>query len=478
MDDVAACRRPSAALVGRLAPEVLAGLGALARVSRALVGTGSLAELAERALAEMRDGARPRPRRALPARARRAPALERFVAPPRPARDLGRARSCATSPRRGGWRWRAACRSCFREPAGWLGPNPFTPRGARLARAAARRPAATTWSAWSPRPRRRPVALDPVSATVLTLLGEPAQRRHHDRAAAPAPAARGDGAGAPQPRRRRARRPRAGPRASRCASSRCSTSRASTRDGARQPRAPARGGRRRAPHRPLAPRGPARRRRRSAGCARPSRRPSSASSAAGSPSRLTVRGAAPTCGPETVAVVSRVLGEALANVARHAAAGSARSSTVRVEGERLELVVDDDGRGFDPPRAGRPRRRPLRPRDHARARAAARRRLRDRRPTRQAGRASRCACRWPDATSTRALADPGDVEAGRCPHLAMLLASYERGRRRRSRRSTRWARRRNGLAVPPLAPRPRGRRTAPRSPRPASTSPSSRPAGA
>jgi two-component system, NarL family, nitrate/nitrite sensor histidine kinase NarX len=70
----------------------------------------------------------------------------------------------------------------------------------------------------------------------------------------------------------------------------------------------------------------------------------------GLPVRLSVRGAAADVGPETVAVVSRVLGEALANVVRHASARQAMVS-VRVEGERLELVVDDDGRGFDPVQA-------------------------------------------------------------------------------------------------------------------------------
>jgi two-component system, NarL family, nitrate/nitrite sensor histidine kinase NarX len=70
----------------------------------------------------------------------------------------------------------------------------------------------------------------------------------------------------------------------------------------------------------------------------------------GPPVRLSLRGAAADVGPETIAVVSRVLGEALANVDHHAQARQAVVN-VRVEGERLELVVDDDGRGFDPVRA-------------------------------------------------------------------------------------------------------------------------------
>jgi two-component system, NarL family, nitrate/nitrite sensor histidine kinase NarX len=66
----------------------------------------------------------------------------------------------------------------------------------------------------------------------------------------------------------------------------------------------------------------------------------------GLPVRLTVGGPTAEVGPEAAAAVGRVLGEALANVVSHA---RARAATValRVEGERLELVVDDDGRGFD-----------------------------------------------------------------------------------------------------------------------------------
>jgi two-component system nitrate/nitrite sensor histidine kinase NarX len=66
----------------------------------------------------------------------------------------------------------------------------------------------------------------------------------------------------------------------------------------------------------------------------------------GLPVRLTVRGSAADVRPEAVVVVSRVLSEALANVVQHA---HARAATVvlRVEGERLELLVDDDGDGFD-----------------------------------------------------------------------------------------------------------------------------------
>jgi two-component system nitrate/nitrite sensor histidine kinase NarX len=67
----------------------------------------------------------------------------------------------------------------------------------------------------------------------------------------------------------------------------------------------------------------------------------------GLPVRLSVSGAAAEVAPEAVAVVARVLGEALANVEHHAGPATA-TVELRVEGERLELVVEDDGRGFDP----------------------------------------------------------------------------------------------------------------------------------
>jgi signal transduction histidine kinase len=49
--------------------------------------------------------------------------------------------------------------------------------------------------------------------------------------------------------------------------------------------------------------------------------------------------------PETAAVVLRVLAEALSNIARHAGARHA-VVTLAVVGERLVLMVDDDGRGM------------------------------------------------------------------------------------------------------------------------------------
>lgn len=157
-------------LAGRLAPEVLAGLGALSRVSRALVSGGTLAELAAHALCEMRlalglavaalylpdpDGR---------------PSLRRLVASEAGEVDL-RARTELSFDAEA---WRLAVASghalVFREPASWLVANPFEPE-------------AEAWLVLPLTPRRRligvvvaasavPVELDPTSATVLSLLGD------------------------------------------------------------------------------------------------------------------------------------------------------------------------------------------------------------------------------------------------------------------------------------------------------------------
>lgn len=157
-------------LAGRLAPEVLAGLGALSRVSRALVSGGTLAELAAHTLGEMRlalglavsalylpdpDGR---------------PLLRRLVASEAGEVDL-RARPELSFDAEA---WRLAVASghalVFREPASWLVANPFEPE-------------AEAWLVLPLTPRRRligvvvaasavPVELDPTSATVLSLLGD------------------------------------------------------------------------------------------------------------------------------------------------------------------------------------------------------------------------------------------------------------------------------------------------------------------
>jgi signal transduction histidine kinase len=79
----------------------------------------------------------------------------------------------------------------------------------------------------------------------------------------------------------------------------------------------------------------------------------SARRGAGLPLRIRCEGRAVDVSPETTAVVVRVLTEALANSARHAQPGHV-DVLLRVEEERLTLVIEDDGVGFQPAEAGGP----------------------------------------------------------------------------------------------------------------------------
>ena len=336
---------------GRVAPEVFAGLGALARVSRALVGTGSLAELAERALAEMRVALDLELTVLyLPAPGDDGPSLERFVS----SAAAGTARVAREELRYEPEAWRLAVASgmpiVLREEAGWLGPNPFTPSAhdwCVLPLVSGHREMVGVVAAAA----RAPLALDPVSATVLALLGEQLsagittarlrqrlqraemeqERRSlaadvHDGLAQDLAVALRElalldeeGAGTESARASRERLRQAIAGAHRLVRSRLEDLRTT---------APL-GGLRTAVE---------------ATVERFER--------GGLPVRLTVHGRIADVGPATVAVVSRVLGEALTNVAHHAGAREA-SVDLRVEGERLELVVDDDGGGFDPRAAAR-----------------------------------------------------------------------------------------------------------------------------
>ena len=154
----------------RLPPEALASLGALTRVARALVGSGNLTELAERALAEMRDvlalelAVLYLPRPGPP------PHLQRYVASAAETASA-RARDEVSFDDEA---WRLAVASgvplIFREEASWLVANPFEPPADSwlvLPLASERRLIGVTVAAAA-----RPLALDPASATLLRLLGD------------------------------------------------------------------------------------------------------------------------------------------------------------------------------------------------------------------------------------------------------------------------------------------------------------------
>jgi two-component sensor histidine kinase len=328
----------------RPAPEVLAGLGAVARVSRALVGTGSLAELAKRALGEMRaaldlDLAV----LYLPAPGGE-PALERLVSSAGAGASVRARDELRYEPEA----WRLAVLSgmpiVLREPAGWLGPNPFTPPARDwlvLPLVSGRHDMVGVVAACA----GAPIALDPVSATVLALLGEQlsagittallrqrVQRAEMERERRSIAADVHDGLaqdlavalrelallGEPELADAEAAASRRRLHDAVCAAHRIVRSRL---EDLREP-VPL-GGLRAAVETTVG-----------------------RFEHGGLPVRLSVRGASADVRPEAVVVVSRVLGEALANVVQHANAHAA-TVDLRVEGERLELVVDDDGDGFD-----------------------------------------------------------------------------------------------------------------------------------
>jgi signal transduction histidine kinase len=149
-------------LSGRLDPEVLAGLGAVSRVSRALVGTGELPVLAAAALEEMRE----------------ALGLERAVlylpdadGEPMLRRYVGDDAAEELSFDAEAWQLAIAGGApiVLREAASWLVANPFTPPALNwvilpLVTGAREMVGVVIASA------REPIAIDPLSGTVLSLL--------------------------------------------------------------------------------------------------------------------------------------------------------------------------------------------------------------------------------------------------------------------------------------------------------------------
>jgi signal transduction histidine kinase len=160
----------SGGLDHHLAPETLAGLGAINRVASALVGSGSLAELAERALGEMREALGLELACLYLPRSGGPPSLKRHVTSAAGTAAV-RARDEVSFDDEA---WHLAVASgvplLFRDEASWLVANPFEP------------PA----SAWLVLPlvsegqlvgvvvaaSRGSLALGPTAATVLRLLGD------------------------------------------------------------------------------------------------------------------------------------------------------------------------------------------------------------------------------------------------------------------------------------------------------------------
>ena len=149
-----------------LAPELREALGAVARVSRALVSSHAFDDLAREALGEMRE------------------ALGLAVAAlylPEPGRPALRRHSVSAAPgveaapraevEFDAVAWRLAVDSAtplvFQEPAGWLGANPFDPPAEYWMVLPLGAPAGLVAAA-----ARRPLSMSPAGAAVLTLLGD------------------------------------------------------------------------------------------------------------------------------------------------------------------------------------------------------------------------------------------------------------------------------------------------------------------
>ena len=159
-----------AGLAHHLPPEVLAGLGAINRVATALVGSGSLAELAERALGEMREALGldltvlylPRPGER--------PSLQRYVA----SASGGAVVRAHDEVSFDDEAWRLAVASgvplLFREEASWLVANPFDPPAQSWLVLPLRSEARLVGVVVAAAPG--PLSLDPTAATVLRLLGD------------------------------------------------------------------------------------------------------------------------------------------------------------------------------------------------------------------------------------------------------------------------------------------------------------------
>ena len=167
--EIAAARGEGAVAHG-LPPEVLAGLGAIGRVSRALVGAGTLGELSERALGEMREAL------ALDVAVLYLPAVEGVRKLRRYVTSTG-AKSATSATEELSFdeeAWHLAVASglplLFHEQGSWLAANPFDPPasswlvlplvsgGATLGVVAAA--------------SGKALVLDPVGANVLALLGD------------------------------------------------------------------------------------------------------------------------------------------------------------------------------------------------------------------------------------------------------------------------------------------------------------------
>lgn len=330
-------------LAGQLPPEVLAGLGALSRVSRALTGAGTLIELAQHALAEMRASLGLDLAVLYLPEESGEPVLRRYVASAGETGAVTTREELSFDPEA----WRLAVTSglplVFHEPGSWLVANPFDPPASNwmvLPLVAARDMVGVVIAAGPD-----PIGLEPARATVLSLLGDQLsagiatarlrqelQRAELERERMRLAAEVHDGLAQDlalalrelalldtDPPADVARASRARLREAVAAAHRLVRARLEDL----QTSVPL-GGVRAAVEDAVA-----NHRRR------------------GLPVSIDVEGTAPDASPETVAVLIRVINEALGNVAKHAGAANV-DVRLRFEGAAVAVEIDDDGVGCDP----------------------------------------------------------------------------------------------------------------------------------
>jgi len=326
----------------------LAALGALGRVARALVGTGSLNQLAEGALHEMRDGLGLELVALYLPRFGEAATLQRYITSAGECTGTRARDELAFDDEA----WQLATMSgaplVFREEASWLVANPFVPPAASwlvVPLVSERSLVGVVIAAARP-----PLSLDPTAATLVTLLGDllasgiaTARMRQQlqgaeiERERARLAAEIHDGLAqdlALATRELALLESNPPPELARASAERLREAVASARRVVRARLEDL------SLHLPL-------------GGVEAAVKEVSARRGHGLPLVVSCEGPAVDLAPETTAVVVRVLTEALANAARHAAAEHVEVR-LRVGERRITLEIEDDGVGFRPADAGGP----------------------------------------------------------------------------------------------------------------------------
>ncbi len=329
-------------------PTGLPALAALGRVAHALVGSGSLSELAARALDEMRDGLGLEPVVLYLPRFAEAATLQRYVS----SAGNGTAVRVDDEMAFDDEAWQLAALSgapmVFREEASWLVANPFDPpaRSWLVVPLTSERRLVGVVVAAAP----APLSLDPTAATLLTLLGDllaagiaTARMRQQlqgaeiERERARLAAEIHDGLAqdlALATRELALLESEPDPELARASAERLREAVGSARRVVRARLEDL------SVHIPL-------------GGVEAAVKEVSARRGQGLPLVVSCEGPAIDVSPETTAVVLRVLTEALANSARHAKPEHVQVR-LRVDEQLLTLEVEDDGVGFQPAAAGGP----------------------------------------------------------------------------------------------------------------------------